>query len=37
MPPKAKITREMIVDAAFAIARGDRCGNHQRQDRSRRG
>ena len=21
MPPKAKITREMIVDAAFAIAR----------------
>ena len=31
MPAKAKVTKEMIVDAAFAIAR-EASGTHQRKD-----
>ena len=32
MPARAKVTKEMIVDAAFAIAREAGSGTHQRKD-----
>lgn len=33
MPAKAKVTREMIVDAAFAVARETGAETHQCKDR----